>query len=122
MYQDHLDRGVALMPQVHHVSDMSAQVRKETLREHSRRPPRRRHLLVIVPLGFTICFTLLQQLFEYPDILRQPTAEILAKFAVGGAPLVAVWCVLTLTAVAFVPLVLLVHRVPAERAAPAPVA
>ena len=30
-------------------------------------------LLIFVPLAFTICFTLLQMLFEYPDILRQPT-------------------------------------------------
>jgi Domain of unknown function (DUF4386) len=75
-------------------------------------------LLIIVPLSFTVCFSLLQQLFEYPDILRQPTADILAKFAAGGTPLVAVWYVLTLTAVAFVPLALLVHRVLAERGAP----
>ena len=75
-------------------------------------------LLIIVPLAFTVCFTLLQQLFEYPDILRQPTAEILAKFVAGGAPLVAVWYALTLTAVAFVPLALLVHRVLAGRDAP----
>src|SRR6266516_4307986 len=75
-------------------------------------------LLVIVPLGFAVCFTLLQQLFEYPDILRQPTADVLAKFVAGGAPLVAVWYVLTLTAVAFVPLTLLVHRVLSERDAP----
>jgi hypothetical protein len=27
-------------------------------------------LLAIVPLAFTVCFLLLQQLFEYPDILR----------------------------------------------------
>src|SRR5438093_293221 len=74
-------------------------------------------LLVVVPLAFTVCFTLLQQLFEYPDILRQPTAEVLAKFAAGGAPLVAVWYALTLTALAFVPLTLLVHRVLAEREA-----
>src|SRR5689334_17272819 len=75
-------------------------------------------LLVIVPLAFTVCFLLLQQLFEYPDILRQSTGEVLSKFAAGGAPLVAVWYVLTLTAVAFVPLTLLVHRVLAERNAP----
>ncbi len=74
-------------------------------------------LLVIVPLAFTVCFMLLQQLFEYPDILRQPTAQVLAKFAAGGAPLVAVWYALTLTAVAFIPLTLLVHRVLAEREA-----
>jgi hypothetical protein len=75
-------------------------------------------LLVIVPLGFTVCFTLLQQLFEYPDILRQPTADVLRKFAAGGTPLIAVWYALTLSAVAFIPLTLLVHRVLAEREAP----
>src|SRR5215210_2539274 len=76
-------------------------------------------LLVVVPLAFTVCFTLLGQLFEYPNILRQPTADVLAKFAAGGAPLVAVWYALTLTAVALVPTVLLVHRVLAGRDAPA---
>ena len=75
-------------------------------------------LLVVVPLAFTVCFLLLGQLFEYPDILRQPTADVLAKFAAGGTPLVAVWYALTLTAVAFVPVTLLVHRVLAGREAP----
>jgi hypothetical protein len=75
-------------------------------------------LLVIVPIGFTVCFTLLQQLFEYPNILRQPTADVLAKFAAGGTPLVAVWYALTLTAVGFIALVVLVHRVLAERETP----
>jgi hypothetical protein len=77
-------------------------------------------LLVLVPLAFTVCFTLLQQLFEYPDILRQPTADVLAKFQAGGAPLVAVWYALTATALLFVPLAVLVHRVLAARAAPTP--
>jgi len=75
-------------------------------------------LLVIVPLGFTVCFTLLQQLFEYPDILRQPTADVLAKFAAGGTSLIAVWYVLTLSAVGFIPLTVLVHRVLGGREAP----
>ena len=72
-------------------------------------------LLVIVPIIFSVCFTLLQQLFEYPDILRQPTADVLAKFAAGGTSLIAVWYMLTLSAVAFVPLTVLVHRVLAGR-------
>jgi hypothetical protein len=42
-------------------------------------------LLIIVPLAFTALFTLLQVQFEYPDILRQPTADILAKFQAGGS-------------------------------------
>jgi hypothetical protein len=72
-------------------------------------------LLILVPLSFMVCFTLLQQLFEYPDILRQSTADILAKFAAGGPPLVAVWYALTLTALGFIPISLLVQRVLAER-------
>jgi Domain of unknown function (DUF4386) len=74
-------------------------------------------LLIIVPLAFTICFTLLQVQFEYPDILRQPTADVLTKFQAGGPGLVAVWYVLTLTAVLFIPVVILVHRVLAEQQA-----
>jgi hypothetical protein len=75
-------------------------------------------LLILVPLAFTVCFTLLQMLFEYPDILRQPTAEVLVKFQAGGAPLVAVWYALTLTPLLFIPLVVLLHRTLAPEAAP----
>jgi hypothetical protein len=67
-------------------------------------------LLVLVPVIFSVCFTLLQMLFEYPNILRQPTADVLAKFQAGGSGLIAVWYTLTLSAVLFIPLVVLVHR------------
>jgi hypothetical protein len=67
-------------------------------------------LLILVPLAFTICFTLLQMLFEYPDILRQPTADVLTKFQAGGSGLIMVWYALTLSAVLFIPLVVLIHR------------
>jgi hypothetical protein len=73
--------------------------------------------LVVVPLGFSICFSLLQQLFDYPNILRQPAPDVLTQFAAGGPTLVAVWYALTLTALAFVPLVVLVQRVISERSA-----
>jgi len=68
-------------------------------------------LLILVPVAFTICVTLLQMQFEYPDILRQSTADVLAKFQAGGTRLIAVWYALTLTAVLFIPLVVLMHRV-----------
>jgi Domain of unknown function (DUF4386) len=71
-------------------------------------------LLILVPVAFSVCFTLLQMLFEYPDILRQPTADVLTKFQAGGAGLIAVWYALTLTAVLFIPVVVLVHRLLAE--------
>ena len=49
-------------------------------------------------------------LFEYPDILRQPTADVLSKFQAGGSGLIAVWYALTLSAVLFIPLVVLIRR------------
>lgn len=75
-------------------------------------------LLILVPIVFTVCFTLLQLQFEYPDILRQPTADVLTKFQAGGPGLIAVWYVLTLTAVLFIPVVIFVHKVLAEGEAP----
>ena len=74
-------------------------------------------LLILVPVAFTICFTLLQMLFEYPDILRQSTADVLTKFQAGGTRLIAVWYALTLTAVLFIPVVVLMHRVLAAQEA-----
>ena len=73
-------------------------------------------LLILVPVAFTICFTLLQMQFEYPDILRQPTAAVLTKFQAGGNGLIAVWYALTLTAVLFIPVVVLLHRLLAAQA------
>jgi hypothetical protein len=74
-------------------------------------------LMIIVPLAFTALFTLLQIQFEYPDILRQPTADILTKFQAGGNGLIAAWYGLTLSAILFIPVVLLLHNVLAgERA------
>ena len=67
-------------------------------------------LLIVAPVLFTACFTLLQMQFEYPDILRQPTAAVLTKFAAGGAGLIAVWYVITLSALLFVPVAVLVHQ------------
>lgn len=75
-------------------------------------------LLIIVPIAFTALFTLLQVRFEYPDILRQPTADVLTKFQAGGSGLIAAWYGLTLTAVLFIPLVVLLHRTLAPERAP----
>src|SRR4051795_3006081 len=64
-------------------------------------------LLIAVPLGFNIAFTLLAARFDYPDILRQPSAEVLSKFRAGGTPLLLMWWAFTLTALLMVPLVVL---------------
>jgi hypothetical protein len=68
-------------------------------------------MLVFVPLAFNGAFFMLQRAFEYPDILRRPAAEVLRRFRQGGAPLRRLWYVLTLSAVLFTPIpVLLMQR------------
>jgi hypothetical protein len=67
-------------------------------------------LLVSVPIAFNACFVLLQRLFDYPDILRRPSAEILERFRSGGRGLVAAWYGFALTSVAFIPLVVLLRQ------------
>jgi hypothetical protein len=68
-------------------------------------------LLILTPVAFNVLFTLLAATFEYPDILREPAGYVLRRFDAGGAGLVAIWYGFTLTAVLFVPLAVLVHRV-----------
>jgi hypothetical protein len=41
-------------------------------------------LLIVVPLAFNAAFALLAARFDHPDILRRPTAEVLARFRAGG--------------------------------------
>jgi len=64
-------------------------------------------LLIAVPLAFNVVFARLAATFEYPDILRRPTAEVLARFRAGGTPLVLTWWAFALTAVLLAPLVVL---------------
>jgi len=80
-------------------------------------------LFVVTALGFTGAFSVLSVIFEYPAILREPTDHILRRFAEGGQGLIAVWYVLTLSAVLLVPAAILLHRFLAfERASWMPVA
>jgi len=67
--------------------------------------------LMIIPILFTISFTLLQIQFNYPDILRQPTTVILEKMNTGGRSLHVVWYLMTFSALMFIPIAILVHRV-----------
>jgi len=67
-------------------------------------------LLVAVPLAFNTAFALLAARFDYPDILRQPTTDVLAKFRAGGTGLVVLWWAFALTAVLLAPLAVLLSR------------
>jgi hypothetical protein len=67
-------------------------------------------LLIAVPLAFNAAFALLAARFDYPDILRRPTAEVLARFQAGGTQLVLIWWAFAITAVLMVPLVVMLSR------------
>src|SRR4051794_37761654 len=58
-------------------------------------------VLIAVPLLFNAGFTMLAQRFDYPDILRRPTHEILERFRAGGTSLVLIWWLFALSAVLF---------------------
>ena len=64
-------------------------------------------LLIVVSIAFNSVFALLAARFEYPDILREPTAAVLTKFRAGGTALVLLWWAFALTALLMVPLVVL---------------
>jgi hypothetical protein len=75
-------------------------------------------ILILTPVAFNVFFTLLTVTFEYPDILREPADYILRQFDAGGSGLVAIWYGFMLTAVLFVPVAVLVHKVLARQGTP----
>ena len=63
--------------------------------------------LLALPVAFNVAFAALASSFDYPDILRRPTSEVLARFRAGGTRLVLTWWVFALTAVALAPVAVL---------------
>ena len=64
-------------------------------------------LLILVPIAFNLAFFELGRAFDYPDILRRDPDEILRRFAAGGSGLVLRWEALLLSALAMMPLAIL---------------
>jgi hypothetical protein len=64
-------------------------------------------VLIAEPIAFNVAFGLLAARFDYPDILRQPAAEVLERFRAGGTGLVLLWWAFALTAVFLAPLAVL---------------
>lgn len=60
-------------------------------------------LLIVLPLAFNAAFAALAAKFDYPDILRKPTQEILHRFRDGGSGLVLLWWSFAMTAVLLAP-------------------
>jgi hypothetical protein len=73
--------------------------------------------LIAMPIAFNVSLALLGARFDYPDILRgpsdevlerfRPSDEVLERFRQGGTPLLVIWWAFALTAALFVPLVVL---------------
>lgn len=59
--------------------------------------------LVGLAIYFNIPYSILTATFDYPGILRAPTAEILEKFSQGGTGLIAVWYGFAFAALMFIP-------------------
>jgi len=64
-------------------------------------------VLIVMPLAFNAAFALLAARFDYTDILRRPTAEVLDRFRAGGVSLLLTWWAFTWTAVLFAALAVL---------------
>jgi hypothetical protein len=74
-------------------------------------------LLIAVPIAFNLAFFELGRTFDYPNILRKPTDEILRRFTAGGTPLLLRWQAMLVSALAMLPLVaLLAIAIPAPPA------
>ncbi len=74
-------------------------------------------LLIAVPIAFNLAFFELGRTFDYPNILRKPTDEILRRFTAGGTPLLLRWQAMLVSALAMLPLVaLLAVAIPATPA------
>lgn len=65
-------------------------------------------LLVVLPITYNVFFTLLARSFDYPDILRRPTEEVLERFAGGGSNLILTWWGFAMSAVLLAPTAVLV--------------
>jgi hypothetical protein len=63
--------------------------------------------LIAVPILFNAAFFELGRAFDYPAILRREPDEILRRFAAGGTGLLLRWHLLFVSALAMVPLVIL---------------
>jgi hypothetical protein len=71
-------------------------------------------LLLILPIAFNLFFFLLSRLFDYPNILRSGTEDVLRRFHAGGVRLKLVWYGFMFTAVLLAPLAVLVGQVLAQ--------
>ena len=66
--------------------------------------------LIAAPLWFNVTFALLGKRFDYPDILRKPSSEILDRFRAGGSSLILLWWAFMLSGLLLIPAVVLLGQ------------
>jgi hypothetical protein len=71
-------------------------------------------LLLVLPVAYNGLYTLLARSFDYPNILRRPTDQVLERFAAGGSRLVLVWWGFAMSAVLLAPAVVLLSAILAD--------
>jgi hypothetical protein len=67
-------------------------------------------LLIIGALGVLIPYTILTIIFEYPDILRKDTSDILMKFNDGGNKLIWTWFLFALGGITLIPAYIMIGQ------------
>jgi hypothetical protein len=71
-------------------------------------------LVLVLPVAYNLLYSLLARGFDYPDILRQPTGQILDRFTAGGSRLVLTWWGFAMSAVLLAPAVVLLSATLAD--------
>ena len=73
-------------------------------------------LLIAAAVFTNLAFTVLGTVFNYPDVLKEPVEDILAKFRASQAAVMAWFSVLALSAALFAPIAVGVGRLSTHRA------
>jgi Domain of unknown function (DUF4386) len=68
-------------------------------------------VLIAAPIWFNTNFALLGRRFDYPEILRRPTPDILDRFRAGGSGLVLLWWTFMLSGVLLIVAAVLLGQV-----------
>src|SRR4249920_4041525 len=66
--------------------------------------------LIASAIWFNVWFSVLAKRFDYPDILRRPSNEILERFRAGGSSLILLWWAFMLSGLLLIPAVVLLGQ------------
>ncbi len=67
--------------------------------------------LIFLGIYINIPFSILGVIFDYPNILRQPTGAVLTLFKQGGSTLIATWYAFAMAALLMIVVAKLIHQI-----------